>query len=105
VASIVALGKAAELAKQNLDQNSYANVGDLRDKLEAALLESITNSMVNGETEHRLPNTTSIAFEYVEGEAILLLMNDGRGNRFRDRKDAAHYPSPARTVAVLEARI
>jgi len=76
VASIVALGKAAELAKQNLDQNSYANVGDLRDKLEAALLESITNSMVNGETEHRLPNTTSIAFEYVEGEAILLLMNE-----------------------------
>jgi cysteine desulfurase len=76
VASIVALGKAAELAKQNLDQNSYASVGVLRDKLEAALLESVTNSMVNGDTENRLPNTTSIAFEYVEGEAILLLMNE-----------------------------
>jgi len=76
VASIIALGKAAELAKQNLDQNGYASVGVLRDKLETALLESVTNSMVNGETENRLPNTTSIAFEYVEGEAILLLMNE-----------------------------
>jgi cysteine desulfurase len=76
VASIIALGKAAELAKQNLDQNGYAAVGDLRDKLETALLGKITNSMVNGDTENRLPNTTSIAFEYVEGEAILLLMNE-----------------------------
>ena len=76
VASIIALGKAAELAKQNLDQNGYASVGVLRDKLETALLESVTNSMVNGETENRLPNTTSIAFEYVEGEAILLMMNE-----------------------------
>jgi cysteine desulfurase len=76
VASIIALGKAAELAIQNLDQNGYANVGVLRDKLEATLLESVTNSMVNGDTENRLPNTTSIAFEYVEGEAILLLMNE-----------------------------
>ena len=76
VASIIALGKAAQLAKQNLDQNGYAFVGDLRDKLETTLLGKITNSMVNGDTENRLPNTTSIAFEYVEGEAILLLMNE-----------------------------
>ncbi len=76
VASIIALGKAAELAKQNLDQNGYAHVGKLRDKLEAALLARISNSMVNGDTKSRLPNTTSIAFEYVEGEAILLLMNE-----------------------------
>ena len=53
--------------KQNLDQNSYASVGVLRDKLEAALLESVTNSMVNGDTENRLLNTTSIAFEYDRG--------------------------------------
>jgi len=76
VASIIALGKAAELAKENLDQNSYARVGELRDKLETALLGLVTNSMVNGDTKNRLPNTTSIAFEYVEGEAILLLMNE-----------------------------
>ena len=76
VASIIALGKAAKLAKQHLEENSYACVSELRDKLESHLLERITYSMVNGDTENRLPNTTSIAFEYVEGEAILLMMNE-----------------------------
>ena len=76
VASIVALGKAAEMATKHLADNGYEPVGKLRDKLEAALLEQIPQSMVNGDREHRLLNTTSIAFEYVEGEAILLMMNE-----------------------------
>jgi cysteine desulfurase len=76
VASIIAIGKAAELAKQHLNQNSYACVGELRDKLESTLLERVSHSMVNGDIKNRLPNTTSIAFEYVEGEAILLMMNE-----------------------------
>ena len=76
VASIIALGKAAELAKQNIEDNSYACVSELRDKLESNLLEQVPYSMVNGDTKNRLPNTTSIAFEYVEGEAILLMMNE-----------------------------
>ena len=76
VASIIAMGKAAELAKQHIENNSYACVAELRDKLESNLLERIPYSMVNGDTENRLPNTTSIAFEYVEGEAILLMMNE-----------------------------
>ncbi len=76
VASIVAIGKAAELAKANLDQDGYRRVGRLRDKLESSLLAQVSHSMVNGEREHRLLNTTSIAFEYVEGEAILLMMNE-----------------------------
>ncbi len=76
VASIVALGKAAELAKKHLDKDGYAHIGQLRDKLEAALLTRISHSMVNGDREHRLLNTTSIAYEYVEGEAILLMMNE-----------------------------
>jgi cysteine desulfurase len=76
VASIIAMGKAAELAKQHVDGNSYACVSELRDKLETALLERVSYSMVNGDTKNRLPNTTSIAFEYVEGEAILLMMNE-----------------------------
>jgi cysteine desulfurase len=76
VASIIALGQAAKLAKQHLEENSYACVSELRDKLESHLLERITYSMVNGDTANRLPNTTSIAFEYVEGEAILLMMNE-----------------------------
>jgi len=76
VASIIAIGKAAELAKQHIDDNGYACVGELRDKLESKLLERIPYSIVNGDTKNRLPNTTSIAFEYVEGEAILLMMNE-----------------------------
>ena len=76
VASIVALGKAAELAKKHLDEDGYEPIGRLRDKLETTLLTRISHSMVNGDREHRLLNTTSIAFEYVEGEAILLMMNE-----------------------------
>jgi len=76
VASIIALGKAAEMAKKHLDENGYERVGKLRDRLEATLIEQIPQSMVNGDREHRLLNTTSVAFEYVEGEAILLMMNE-----------------------------
>ena len=76
VASIIAMGKAAELAKKHLDDDGYAKIGRLRDKLETALLNRISHSMVNGDREYRLLNTTSIAYEYVEGEAILLMMNE-----------------------------
>jgi cysteine desulfurase len=76
VASIIALGKAAEMAQENLDGTGYERVGKLRDKLESTLLAQIPHSMVNGDRDHRLLNTTSIAFEYVEGEAILLMMNE-----------------------------
>ena len=75
-ASIVGLGKAAELASEHLANNGYEAVSRLRDKLEHALLEKVPNAMVNGDPANRLPNTTSIAFEYVEGEAILLMMNE-----------------------------
>jgi len=75
VASIIGLGKAAELAADHLDDENK-KVKVLRDKLEKLLLERIPNSMVNGDVAHRLPNTTSIAFEYVEGESILLMMDE-----------------------------
>jgi len=76
VASIVALGKAAEMAKVHLNKNGYEPTGKLRDRLETTLLEKIPHSIVNGDRKNRLLNTTSIAFEYVEGEAILLMMNE-----------------------------
>jgi cysteine desulfurase len=76
VAAIIGLGKAAGLAKSHLDANGYDRIIRLRDKLERTLLEQVPNAIVNGDREHRLPNTTSIAFEYVEGEAILLMMNE-----------------------------
>jgi cysteine desulfurase len=75
-ASIIGLGKAAELATGHLKANGYKPISQLRDKLEHNLLDKIPNAMINGDTENRLPNTCSIAFEYVEGEAILLMMNE-----------------------------
>ena len=74
-ASIIGLGKAAELAGKNMARENL-QVAALRDRLEKGLLERIPNSMVNGNPNNRLPNTTNISFEYVEGEAILLMMNE-----------------------------
>jgi cysteine desulfurase len=48
----------------------------LRDKLEQALLKSCSDTRINGDATSRLPNTSNISFEYVEGEAILLRMNE-----------------------------
>ena len=75
-ASIIGMGKAAELAAKHLKANGYEPIRRLRDKLERNLLDTIPNAMVNGDPKHRLPNTSSIAFEFVEGEAILLMMNE-----------------------------
>jgi cysteine desulfurase len=75
VASIVGLGKACEMAKKELARGT-APLAAMRDKLEAALLKSCPDAVVNGDRETRLPNTTSISFEYVEGEAILLRLNE-----------------------------
>ena len=73
--SIIGLGMACELAAKNLEREN-TDVRRLRDKLEHELLKKILKSRVNGDIVHRLPNTTNISFEYVEGEAILLLMNE-----------------------------
>jgi cysteine desulfurase len=75
VASIVGLGKAAELSA-GLMQEENGRVRALRDKLETELVRRIPSAIVNGDPDNRLPNTTSIAFEYVEGEAILLLLDE-----------------------------
>jgi cysteine desulfurase len=71
---IIGLGMAAELA---LEHMAYENteVRKLRDRLEAGILEQVTFSFPNGDPDKRLPNTTSISFEYIEGEAILLLLS------------------------------
>lgn len=75
VASIIGLGRAGELAADNLEVES-GRVKLLRDKLENGILKRVPNSMVNGDIENRLPNTTSISFEFVEGEAILLMLDE-----------------------------
>ena len=72
---IIGLGKAAELAEERMREENE-RVKALRDRLETELLKRIPNTLINGDREHRLPNTCSLSFEYVEGESILLLMSD-----------------------------
>jgi cysteine desulfurase len=73
--SIIGLGKACELAAQNMEAEN-TRVLQLRDKLENELLRLVPNSRVNGDRVNRLPNTSNISFEFVEGEAILLMMDE-----------------------------
>jgi cysteine desulfurase len=74
VPGIIGLGKAAELAMANFNEEN-SKVKHLRDKLESALLKSCPDSRLNGDPDNRLPNTSNISFEYIEGEAILLLLD------------------------------
>jgi len=73
-ASIVGLGVACDLAGQHMAAEN-TTVKRLRDRLERGILARVSNAFVNGDRHYRLPNTASIAFEYVEGEGILLLLN------------------------------
>ncbi len=72
---IIGLGKAAELASLHVEDKN-TRVKSLRDRLEETLIKSCTDTKINGDTKHRLPNTTNISFEYVEGEAILLMLSE-----------------------------
>ncbi len=74
VASIIGLGRACEFAGKMMEEEN-SKVRALRDRLEEGLLASVPKSMLNGHKTDRLPNTTNISFEFVEGEAILLHMN------------------------------
>jgi len=74
VPGIVGMGKAAELAAAALPQ--MPSVAALRDRLESGILNAISDTSVNGDIEHRLPNTTNISFSRLEAEAILLLLSE-----------------------------
>jgi len=71
---IIALGKACELAHNNFDLET-TEVKALRDRLEKGLMAAIPDTRVNGDPENRLPNTVNLAFQYVEGESILLMLD------------------------------
>ncbi len=72
--SIIGLGAACELAEKKMEEEN-TRVRALRDKLEREIGSRIPNIKVNGGRAPRLPNTTNISFEFVEGESILLLMD------------------------------
>jgi cysteine desulfurase len=74
VAGIIGMGKAAEIALDRMAEDSV-RIGRLRDLLESLLLESCPDSRINGSRQNRLPNTANISFRYLEGESILVLLD------------------------------
>ena len=74
VASCVGLGVACRIARAGLD-DERRELARLRDKLEAGVLAAVPEVHVNGDREHRLPNTSSISFKYIEGESILMYLD------------------------------
>jgi cysteine desulfurase len=74
-ASNIALGKACELAAVHMEEEN-TRVKGMRDRLERELLARIPNARINGGSAERLPNTVSVAFEFVEGELILLYLSE-----------------------------
>ena len=75
VPGIVGLGKAAEIAKETLHLYKE-KVAPLRDMLEQGLTSKIKDAKVNGDLSNRLPNTSNISFGYIEGESILMFLNE-----------------------------
>ena len=73
---IVGLGVAAELAQKRVSDGSLVRMAALRDKLQNGLLSTIADTKLNGDPENRVPNTVNISFGYVEGEAILMHLNE-----------------------------
>jgi cysteine desulfurase len=73
-ASIIGLGVAAELAMNRIEEEN-TKVRALRDRLEKGILSNNTHCFVTGDPDNRLPNTCNIAFEFIEGEAILMMLN------------------------------
>jgi cysteine desulfurase len=71
---IVGLGKAAELARDHLGDESL-RLGALRDRLEAGILDRISQVAINGDTSRRVPNTTNLSFDYIEGEGFVIALD------------------------------
>ena len=75
VPGIVALGKAAELAKKGLEDGSVARIAAMREQLERTVLENIEATGVNGDGAPRVPNTTNLYFDFIEGEALVIALD------------------------------
>ncbi len=75
VPGIIGLGAGCQLAREHMEQEN-SRVRELRDHLEKELLYRIPNAVLNGDPHQRLPNTSNISFEFVEGESILLMLNE-----------------------------
>ncbi|MDD2707811.1 MAG: cysteine desulfurase NifS [Verrucomicrobiae bacterium] len=74
VSHIVGLGKACELASNRIEEEN-TRIRALRDRLENHVLSTISHTWVNGSRKMRLPNTTSLGFDFIESEAVLTMLD------------------------------
>jgi len=75
VAGIVGLGKAAEMAMQGFETGADTQTAELRDRLEQNILDQVDSAGVNGRGAARVPNTTNIYFDFIEGEALVIALD------------------------------
>jgi cysteine desulfurase len=75
VPGIIGLGKAAELASEALERGDLADMSAMRDRIEQKILSEVEATGVNGEGAPRVPNTTNIHFDYIEGEALVIALD------------------------------
>jgi cysteine desulfurase len=75
VPGIIALGKAAELAREALERGDLERMAEMRDRIEQKVLSEIEATGVNGEGAARVPNTTNIHFDYIDGEALVIALD------------------------------
>jgi cysteine desulfurase len=75
VPGIVALGKAAELARAGLENGDDKKIAAMRDRLEQGILAQVDETGVNGEGAPRVPNTTNLYFDHIEGEALVIALD------------------------------
>jgi cysteine desulfurase len=104
VASIVGMGKACEIAK-NLLHDDYKRIQTFRDRLEQGLLKSCPDTLINGDKENRLPNTTNAGFGYIEGEAILLRLNEDNICASSGSACTSGSPEPSHVLRAMEVPV
>src|SRR5439155_17612629 len=75
VPGIVALGKAAELAREGIARGDMAAIGAMRDRLQEAIVSTIEATGINGEGAPRVPNTSNIYLDYIEGESLIIALD------------------------------
>ena len=75
VPGIIGLGKATELAREALERGDLAQMAAMRDRIEQKILSEVEATGVNGEGAPRVPNTTNIHFDYIEGEALVIALD------------------------------
>src|SRR5579872_2708858 len=75
VPGIIGLGKGAEIAKNALEREDLERMAEMRDRLQQEILDKVEATGVNGDGAPRVPNTTNIHFDYIEGEALVIALD------------------------------